>query len=203
MTSKDLSIYISNFFRYVEVNKVELYNEYSLQHELGIFLRKQCVNYSIQFERNASFFGVSSPTIKKEIDIVVYNNYERFAVELKFPRNGAYPISMFQFIEDICFINELKNNGFTGGCTVVLVDDMNYCSTHGINNKQLTNKGIYGYFRDNNPITGVISSPKKNNKTCQLNGSYFAIWQSTKIWDKSNVTSSINLKPAQYYIIEI
>ncbi len=47
---------LEQFFTYVEDNKIELYNEFSLQHELGIYLRDKLPEYKIQFERNVSYF---------------------------------------------------------------------------------------------------------------------------------------------------
>ncbi|MFO7868650.1 MAG: hypothetical protein R6U95_05055, partial [Bacteroidales bacterium] len=43
-------------------NNVEdkIYNEFSLQHELGIFLRKKLEDkYRVDFERNKNYFGGS------------------------------------------------------------------------------------------------------------------------------------------------
>ena len=200
MTTQDLSIYISDFFSYADRQKIELYNEYSLQHELGIFLRNQCPNYSVQFERNTNFFGINTATVKQEIDIAVFDKNEKFAIELKFPRNGAYPRRMFQFVEDICFIEQLKNIGFNGGCAVSLVDNMNFCTQQG-----LKTTGIYGYFRKKKPITGVINNPLQNNGPTQLivNGSYKAIWSPTDILLRNNVANPITSVSAKYYIIEI
>lgn len=200
MTSQDLSVYISDFFSYAYSQKIELYNEYSLQHELGIFLRNKCPNYSVQFERNTNFFGINTATVKQEIDIAVFDKNEKFAIELKFPRNGAYPRRMFQFVEDICFIEQLKNIGFNGGCAVSLVDNMNFCTQQG-----LKTTGIYGYFRKKKPITGVINNPLQNNGPTQLivNGSYKAIWSPTDILLRNNVANPITSVSAKYYIIEI
>lgn len=200
MTTQDLSIYISDFFSYADRQKIELYNEYSLQHELGIFIRNQCPNYSVQFERNTNFFGINTATVKQEIDIAVFDKNEKFAIELKFPRNRAYPRRMFQFVEDICFIEQLKNIGFNGGCAVVLVDDPKFYSNQGLNTT-----GIYGYFRKKKPITGVINNPLQNNGPTQLivNGSYKAIWSPTDILLRNNVANPITSVSAKYYIIEI
>ena len=200
MTSQDLSVYISDFFSFAYSHKIELYNEYSLQHELGIFLRNQCTNYSVQFERNTSFFGINTATVKQEIDIAVFDKNEKFAIELKFPRNGAYPRRMFQFVEDICFIEQLKHNGFAGGCAVVLVDDPKFYS----NQKGLGVSGIYSYFRDGNSIQGVISNPMtKGPKQLTIKNSYNAIWNSTNFWDRDEVADPIKSVLAKYYIIEI
>ena len=78
-----------------------IYNEFSLQHELGIFLREKLSNiYKVEFERNVNFFlgkENSKKLIKKEIDIVVYDKErdEKIAIELKYPLNGQYPEQMF------------------------------------------------------------------------------------------------------------
>jgi hypothetical protein len=62
-----------DFFEKVKSDNIEIYNEFSLQHEMGIYLRSILPKHKIQFERNVSFFNIKSETIKKEIDIVVYN----------------------------------------------------------------------------------------------------------------------------------
>ena len=97
-------------------------NEFSLQHEIGIFLRQHLQNHKVQFERNTKFFNISG-TIKKEIDIVVYNETERFAIELKYPLNGQYPEQMYSFVKDIKFMEEVKEKGFTQTYVVALVKD--------------------------------------------------------------------------------
>jgi hypothetical protein len=201
MTSKDLAKYIVDFFQKASKdNNIELYNEFSLQHELGIYLRNlhQFANYKVQFERNAEdFFGITG-TVKKEIDIVVYNDKEKFAIELKFPRNGAYPRSMFQFIEDICFVEQLKNKGFDGGCAVVLVDDPNFYSAKG-----LKTGGIYTYFRGVKPTP--IQGSVKNNKQLSLviQNKRQVVWVDTKILDSKLANTKPKYEPAKYYIIEI
>ena len=97
-----------------------------MQLELGIFLRTrgECSGYTIQFERNVSFFSITG-TIKHEIDIVIFNldKTEKFAIELKFPKSGQYPEQMYSFIKDIVFMEQLKKYGFTETYTLTLVDD--------------------------------------------------------------------------------
>lgn len=61
---------VTNFIKLVKDGTIDLYNEFSLQHELGVFLRDYLdKKYKIQFERNVSYFYISG-TYKKEIDIV-------------------------------------------------------------------------------------------------------------------------------------
>lgn len=52
--------HIETFFDQVRSGEIEIYNEFSLQHELGIFLRNLMQNHKVQFERNVSFFGTRS-----------------------------------------------------------------------------------------------------------------------------------------------
>lgn len=101
----DFNKLLKDFFDKANVNNVDIYNEISLQLELGIFLRSQIKDYKIQFERNISFFGITGTT-KHEIDIVIFNKdkKEKYAIELKFPKNGQYPEEMYSFIEDIVFM---------------------------------------------------------------------------------------------------
>ena len=69
----DLKGLVERFFRYIEAENIEIYNEFSLQHELGLFLKRELKGYTIQFERNVSYFSINSQTIKKEIDTFLSN----------------------------------------------------------------------------------------------------------------------------------
>jgi hypothetical protein len=165
---------ISQFFKFVAEQKIEIYNEFSLQHELGIFLRGYCPNKKIQFERNVSYFGFEkSKYEKKEIDLVVFSNKNNpdCVVELKYPRNGQYPESMFSFCKDIAFLEQLSDSGFKSAYFIAVVDDSLFYSG---NNKQ----GIYGLFRDEQIISGKIQKPTgKKDKEINIKGSYKAKWQ--------------------------
>ena len=127
----NLKALIDDFWK-SNVNNVAnvTYNEFGLQFELGIFLRNHpCIKnkYRVEFERNVSFF--TAPTfdfVKKEIDIVIYdaNKAEKYAIELKCPKNGQYPMQMYEFINDILFVQQLKiYGGFTDTCCLTVVDN--------------------------------------------------------------------------------
>ena len=162
-----------DFMNLIEDNQIEIYNEFSLQHELGIFLRENLNNYSIQFERNARFFGINN-TIKHEIDIVVFNDKEKFAIELKYPRNRQYPEQMFLFIKDIKFMEELKIMGFDKTYCLTLVDDKNFYS----DSKSKTDNIIYSYFRNGNIVHGIIRKPTgSKDKAINIEGNYLIKWQ--------------------------
>lgn len=53
------------FMHLVADEQVEIYNEFSLQHELGLFLRTRLPGYKVQFERNTKFFGIKG-TVKHD-----------------------------------------------------------------------------------------------------------------------------------------
>lgn len=55
----DLTGLTGGFFNSVANGTVEIYNEFSLQHELGPWLRLALPSsYKVQFERNISYFGI-------------------------------------------------------------------------------------------------------------------------------------------------
>lgn len=153
-----------------------IYNEFSLQHELGIYLRNYLKDsYKIEFERNINFFFTDvdkSLFTKKEIDIVIYSKdkKEKYAIEIKHPLNGQYPEQMFSFIKDLKFLEELKTNGFTGTISLVLVKDKSFYEGRGA-------KGIYQFFRCNNILKGTIEKPTGSDKcNIKLKDSYTINW---------------------------
>lgn len=45
-----------DFWKYVKKNGIEIYNEFSLQHELGFFLRLALEDFNVRFECNINHF---------------------------------------------------------------------------------------------------------------------------------------------------
>ena len=110
-------------------------------------------------------------TVKHEIDIVIYNELEKHAIELKYPLNGQYPEQMFSFVKDIKFMEELKAAGFDSTYCLTLVQDKNFYSGQ----KQ---DGIYAYFRGEQPVHGSIIKPTgKKDEQLFINGCYFINWK--------------------------
>ena len=163
---------IADFAQAVADGAIEIYNEFSLQHELGIYLRAQLVGCRVQFERHVSHFKLAKSLFeKKEIDIVVTSSIgERLsALELKYPRNGQVPESMFSFCKDIAFLEQLVSSGFQSAYFLAVADDKLFYSGN--------NKGIYGLFRGGMPITGTIIKPTgAKDSQVTINGSYSASW---------------------------
>src|SRR5579863_9341110 len=101
--------HIESFVAGIATGQIEVYNEFSLQHELGLFLRCQATLGKVQFERNVSHFSFNRQQMftKKEIDLSILDSQTSrplIAIELKYPRNGQYPEQMFSFCKDVCFI---------------------------------------------------------------------------------------------------
>ena len=169
---------IVSFFEAVKKDKVKLYNEFSFQHELGIFLRKKLDTnkYNVQFERNVShFFPGGIDTVKKEIDIAIFSSdqKEKYAIELKYPRNGQYPEQMYSFVKDIQFAEQLKKFGFQHTYCLALVDDRPFYSGNKTD-------GIYKYFRKECRVYGTIPKPTgagKNEDFIKLDGKYPFTWE--------------------------
>lgn len=169
----ELHHHIEDFAKAVGSEEIEIYNEFSLQHELGLFLRNRLNNCKVQFERNVSHFNLSKSALeKKEIDIVITSldsPVSLSAIELKYPRNGQVPESMFNFCKDIAFLEQLVKAGFKSAYFLALVDHRHFYSGSG--------KGIYGHFRDGVPITGKIAKPTGvKNHEITIEGSYVVSW---------------------------
>ena len=188
-----ISSLIEKFFnKIIHERNIEIYNEFSLQHELGIYLRECLPDYKVQFERNVSFFSnnKNTDTIKKEIDISIFQeNGEKYAIELKYPNNGQYPEQMYSFVKDIKFMEQLKEElGFRYTYCVVLISDKNFYSSK---NKS---DGIYKYFRNEYKVYGKIFKPTGNKKIqefIEIKNTYEFTWNK---FEDSN---------KRYYIIEI
>lgn len=184
----DLKALIQRFFLKVESDNTDIYNEFSLQHELGIFLRQELPEYKVQFERNVSYFTDNSKTIKKEIDITIFNENKsvKYAIELKNPLNGQYPEQMYSFVKDIKFLEELKERGFNKSLAVTLVMDRPFYEGQN-------NPGIYKYFREEYAVYGQIFKPMG-----PLKGKDFIILK-----DRYEFSWKPVFNNSRYYIIEV
>lgn len=165
---------IDKFFDQVRSGQCEIYNEFSLQHELGLFLRSSLPGQKIQFERNVSYFGLDKNSFeKKEIDISVFSDPQtgrKSVIELKYPRNGQVPESMYGFCKDIAFLEQLNRAGFEKAYFVAVADDPLFYSGQ--------DSGIYGLFRAGRTINGTITKPTgAKDSSVKISGSYRAGWQ--------------------------
>ena len=165
---------IQEFFNKVAANTIEIYNEFSLQHEFGIFLRQNVPDgWKVQFERPTSHFNIGSKLIKTEIDLSIFKNsrLDREAIEFKFPRAGRTPESMFDTCKDIQFLEELTHCGFVGGFVVLVADNSDFYQP------KREQGGIYPYFRSGKSITGQIKKPTgSKSEFVNINGRYTIRW---------------------------
>jgi hypothetical protein len=76
----------------------------------------------------------------------------------------------FSFCKDIVFLERLLNSGFKSVYFLAVADDPLFYSGKS--------SGIYGLFRDQQPITGEIQKPTgKKDYVISINGSYIADWE--------------------------
>ena len=174
-----LSDLIQRFVSHAVAGEIDIYNEFSLQHELGIFLRQQLPDYLVQFERNVSHFSSSGFRFtKRELDIAVFSRDKselKYVVELKYPRNGQHPESIFSFCKDIAFVEELRMHGFCGAAVVIFADDRLFYSGPC--------DGIYGFFRGARTISGRIGKPTgamREKEIVDIRGSYVLAWNEVR-----------------------
>lgn len=165
---------LRKFFDKVAAAEIEIYNEFSLQHELGIYLRSLTkYGFKVQFERPVSFFGYERKYFeKKEIDIAIFSPdlSAKYAIELKYPRNGQHPEQMFKACQDICFIEQLHAAGFNNTYFVMVADDPLFY-------ERGATEGMYQYFRSNVPVNGIIQKPTGlRDYSFQINGNYNIGW---------------------------
>ena len=171
--------------------EIRVYNEVSLQLELGLYLRNRLygLGYIVYFERNIKDIlklrdkeEEANEFVKKEIDIVIEkkSTNELYAIELKFPRNGMYPEEMYQFLIDICFVEQLKSTGFfTGTFTLTLVDDRLFYEGKDDNYP-------YSIFRKHDIIipsgqeVKVPTGKKKGKLVTNIKGARCSFWQTPK-----------------------
>ena len=151
---------LEDFVSQIAKGKTEIYNEASIQYELAIFLREVIPNYKIQLERNVSYFELNKKHfLKREIDIVLFNTTKtrKFAIEIKYPLSEV-PIQMYKFCEDIKFLEQLKESGFTDNFFLAITPQSNFWGDRG---KTGT---IYEKFRKEKELYGTIKNQIGDSK---------------------------------------
>lgn len=188
-------------------NKIDInhiYNEFSLQFELGYFLRKN--GYNVFFEKNVKDYGFNKAgTYKSEIDLVAEKDDKRYAIELKYPKNGQYPEEMYQFIRDIAFAQQLVRNSANGKRVfektycLTLVDDEKFYSAMSTKSRKLLSGSIYAHFRHSqNKVPYTLKQGTYNKPT----GKASATVSCTTLQDVSYTWNKVNGTNFWYYIIE-
>lgn len=167
----------------------EIKNEFSLQHALGYYLKK---DYKVYFEENVSnFIDAKTPRelsnimddkqfVKKEIDIVAEKGNKRYAIELKYPRNGQQTEQLKLFVDDMLFMKQVRSTKkFTATYCLTWVDDKHYYEPKGhILGRPIKDKYFYDIFRS--------YEAKKSNK--------FRLSSCSKIGDININRHRVNIK---------
>ncbi len=161
-----------------------IYNEISLQHELGEFLRNRLEgNYNIFFEKNI-YDKEKEEWIKKEVDLILINEKkEKYAIELKFSKgeNARIPENMYDFIKDIKFMEQvMSKKGFTDAYNLIIVDSPLYYEVLSNKRKNTIRYDIYKIFRNDKEGVNIKREIDKNiilrkeeideNKYCRPTG---------------------------------
>jgi hypothetical protein len=167
---------VQAFLRNAADSGIDFFNEAELQHELGYWLRSKVeTGLMVYFERPAkSFFPTMGGKVRKEIDLVIApaDRSWHFAIELKCPRNGRIPETMFDACKDLKRLEDLVSTGFRGGLLIMHVNDPGFYES-GLKT------GIYSFFRDGAQLTGTIKKPTgKKDLEVYISGSYRVMWES-------------------------
>jgi len=164
---------VSEFFSYASEQKLRFYNEPCVQLELAIFLRSKLSPQRIQLERPITdFTPVRNKGGKKEIDICILSEEHQpdIAIEIKYPRNGRIPETIFDYCKDIEFCEALCASGFRFGYALFVTADTGFFAGR-------ESGGIYSSFRTGSVIAGSFSNPTgEKKKQCTLAGSYTLKW---------------------------
>jgi hypothetical protein len=169
---------INDFFREIQLNRIELYSEFGLQHELAIFLRNNFNDLTIKLEYPTTRIFRPTPNfIKKEIDIYITTQAgQRYVVELKMPKgDGGTPQAMYNAIEDVKFLEQLRQANING-CYSILATSCN-----AFWDAPIANAGIYSYFNNQIAIQSIdiqqLPTFLQNKGNIQLANIYQANWQ--------------------------
>jgi hypothetical protein len=170
---ESISQLVIQFTKSIASGGTRIYNEFSPQHETRNIPTRGNAQPEIEFERSVTFFFPSSRSfMKRELAISVYcpdKSGLNYAIELKYPRNGQYPESMYSFRKDVAFAEELRNAGFRACGLLIFADDSLFYAG--------SRDGICSYFRAGKPIHGWIRKPigRRDSQT-NVAGTYSATW---------------------------
>ena len=185
---------IKKFFRSPPKDVGSIYNERSLQLEIGYLLR--CEGFEVQFERpfNAERPTESTKPPKTNLDLFVIVQQETTAIELKVPLNKRHPETLYDYCADLEFVEALIRSGQVQfGLCLMMTNDPVFWQDSGRGSE------IHNYFRRNGEIlTGTIGKPTGARDTnIVLTGRYSPAAQ----WCES--ISSRLMDGARYLLTEV
>ena len=175
---------ISEFKKYSQSNSwtIDRYtSEFTLQFRICRFLKSVDSNFIIELESNINRYSLEKFT-KKEIDIDYYKNDDKHScIELKYVRDkGSYNIKMFNFYEDIKFVEELVESGkFQNGYCILFtsIKELYTPPNKKLNPKNKENIRLYDSFRVKKQLSGTVSIKTGSlNKSISIKGKYNLNW---------------------------
>ena len=175
---------ISEFKKYSQSNSwtIDRYtSESTLQFRICRFLKSVDSNIIIELESNINRYSLEKFT-KKEIDIDYYKNVDKHScIELKYVRDkGSYNIKMFNFYEDIKFVEELVESGkFQNGYCILFtsIKELYTPPNKKLNPKNKDNIRLYDSFRVKKQLSGTVSIKTGSlNKSISIKGKYNLNW---------------------------
>ena len=130
-----------------------IYNEISLQHELGKYIEN--LGYKVLYEKNMydnkkKELEKDHDWVKKEVDLVIIKGDEKYAIELKFSKgeNARTPENMYDFIKDIRFMEQVKEyRKFKNVYNFIIANSQKYYNSELNKNESTCKYNIYGMFR--------------------------------------------------------
>lgn len=154
-------------------------SEFTFQFRLSSFLENHYNDIDIELESSIHRYNISN-LIKKEIDIDVYFNKTKYAIELKYIKDkGSFNIGMFKYCEDIKFIEQLIEKNFDKGYAILFTTITEVYSKPNkmLNPKNVENLTLYNGFRKLFELSGKLSiKTGKLNESLYLNGKYKLNW---------------------------
>ena len=185
---------LASFFEKVPESCGPIYNERSLQLELACLFRAHGAR--VEFERQfviAPLEGSTCP-VKSNLDLIVRNNGQTTAIELKVPLNGRHPETLYDFCNDIAFVEAILRAGHadTGVC-LMLTSDRTFWFDSG------RGSTIHNLFRRKGSLlNGAIQKPTGTaNTTVVVSGKYYP----ADLW--AAVRDTRLMGAAQYLAVEI
>lgn len=166
---------IMSFFE--NKNSQLLYNEASVQFELGWYLREKFPDSKIQLERNVNYiFNDYVGLVKREIDILISKlpNSNHIVIEIKasIGQGHVRPVTVFEWIKDIRFLEQLSKKGIPG-FSIFITDNF------GFQEAKRETKDLLKNFRSKNIEGSYIKHERTANKneSITLEGKYLIEWE--------------------------
>lgn len=185
---------IKNFFQTPPNEAGAIYNERSLQLEIGYFLR--CKGFNVEFERpfkaRRPLGSTKSP--KTNLDLLVIDQNENVAMELKVPLNKRHPETFYDYCADLEFVEALVRTGKVNrGFCLMMTNDHVFWQDSGRGSK------IHDCFRRHGEIlTGKVTKPTgAQDSAVVLTGRYALADE----W--CNLNCPRLMSDAQYLLIEV